>query len=79
MDFDLLQPMAGAASYRTQPLNVTTHCGTPGYAPLEQYTQGARFGTYTDIYALGATLHHFSPASLLLLQPTEPRTTMVCL
>ncbi|HEX8236441.1 MAG TPA: serine/threonine-protein kinase [Abditibacteriaceae bacterium] len=58
MDFDLLQPMAGPASYRTQPLNVTMHCGTPGYAPLEQYTQGARFGVYTDIYALGATLCH---------------------
>jgi serine/threonine protein kinase len=58
MDFDLLQPMCGPASYRTQPLNVTMHCGTPGYAPLEQYTQGARFGVYTDIYALGATLCH---------------------
>jgi serine/threonine-protein kinase len=58
MDFDLLQPMAGPASYRTQPLNATMHCGTPGYAPLEQYTQGTRFGVYTDIYALGATLYH---------------------
>ena len=31
---------------------------TPGYAPLEQYGQQARFGAYTDIYALGATLYH---------------------
>lgn len=31
---------------------------TPGYAPLEQYGQQARFGVYTDIYALGATLYH---------------------
>jgi serine/threonine-protein kinase len=31
---------------------------TPGYAPLEQYAEQARFGPYTDIYALGATLHH---------------------
>jgi serine/threonine protein kinase len=31
---------------------------TPGYAPLEQYTQHARFGPFTDIYALGATLYH---------------------
>ena len=31
---------------------------TPGYAPLEQYGQQARFGPYTDIYALAATLYH---------------------
>ena len=31
---------------------------TPGYAPLEQYGQHARFGVYTDIYALGATTYH---------------------
>jgi serine/threonine-protein kinase len=58
MDFDLLQPMAPQSTYRTRPLHVTVHCGTPGYAPLEQYTQGTRFGIYTDVYALGATLYH---------------------
>lgn len=31
---------------------------TPGYAPLEQYGRNARFGRYTDIYALGAMLYH---------------------
>jgi serine/threonine protein kinase len=31
---------------------------TPGYTPLEQYGQQVRFGPYTDIYALGATLYH---------------------
>src|SRR5271166_271218 len=31
---------------------------TPGYAPLEQYGERARFGVFTDIYALGATLYH---------------------
>ncbi len=31
---------------------------TPGYAPLEQYGQQARFGVFTDVYALGATLYH---------------------
>jgi serine/threonine protein kinase len=31
---------------------------TPGYAPLEQYGQHVRFGPFTDIYALAATLYH---------------------
>ena len=37
---------------------VQTTMLTPGYAPLEQYGQQARFGAYTDIYALAATLYH---------------------
>ncbi|WP_199776980.1 serine/threonine-protein kinase [Deinococcus sp. NW-56] len=35
-----------------------TRLVTPGYAPLEQYGTAAKFGPYTDVYALGATLHH---------------------
>jgi serine/threonine protein kinase len=31
---------------------------TPGYAPLEQYGQQVRFGAFTDVYALAATLYH---------------------
>ncbi len=30
---------------------------THGYAPTEQYTRNSRKGSYTDIYALGATLY----------------------
>lgn len=35
-----------------------TRLVTPGYAPYEQYVSKAKFGPYTDIYALGATLYH---------------------
>ncbi len=31
---------------------------TPGYAAPEQYSTAARFGPYTDIFSLGATLYH---------------------
>jgi serine/threonine-protein kinase len=35
-----------------------TRLVTPGYGAPEQYTSEARFGPYTDLYALGCTLHH---------------------
>jgi hypothetical protein len=40
---------------------------TPGYAPLEQYGETVRFGAFTDIYALAATLYH-------LLTGVQPAT-----
>ncbi len=40
---------------RTTPM---TQLLTPGYAPLEQYGRRARFGPFTDVYALAATLYH---------------------
>lgn len=36
---------------------------TPGYAPLEQYSQRARRGPYTDVYALAALLYHLLAGS----------------
>jgi serine/threonine protein kinase len=35
-----------------------TQLVTPGYAAPEQYASSAKFGPYTDIYGLGATLYH---------------------
>jgi serine/threonine-protein kinase len=36
----------------------TTSFGTAGYAPPEQYGKGGQTDARSDIYALGATLHH---------------------
>lgn len=57
VDFDLLQRRDGA-DLTTRPLALLRQCGTPGYAPLEQYGHSAPLSTATDVYALAATLHH---------------------
>lgn len=57
LDFDLVQPL-GEADHSTRPLALATRCGTPGYAPLEQYAQTVNLSPATDIYALGATFYH---------------------
>ena len=47
----------GAAT-QTQSKTVTiTQMLSAGYSPFEQYTSRAKQGPYTDIYALGATMH----------------------
>lgn len=54
-----------------------TRLVTPGYAPLEQYGTAGKFGPYTDIYALGATLYHAlvgvaPPAATDRVQSNQP-------
>lgn len=54
-----------------------TRLVTPGYAPLEQYGTAGKFGPYTDIYALGATLYHalmgvVPPAATDRVQHNQP-------
>lgn len=57
-DRTVLIDFGTARSFATGKTVKQTTMLTPGYAPLEQYGQQARFGTYTDIYALAATLYH---------------------
>jgi serine/threonine protein kinase/HAMP domain-containing protein len=46
----------GAARQAVGPANAMADVVTPGYAPPEQYDNGAQ-GPWTDIYSLGATLY----------------------
>lgn len=54
----VLIDFGSARTFATQHTASHTRLVTPGYAPLEQYASRGRFGPYTDLYALGATLHH---------------------
>ncbi|OMH30298.1 protein kinase domain-containing protein [Motiliproteus sp. MSK22-1] len=51
----------GAAQHATQSAeNELSYVCTPGYGPIEQFTDGLLQGPWTDIYALGATLYWFA-------------------
>jgi serine/threonine-protein kinase len=52
IDFGTAREFAGGLT------KTMTALVTPGYAPVEQYGRQAKFGPYTDVYALGATLYH---------------------
>ena len=54
----VLIDFGSARSFVTAKTVRHTRLLTPGYAPLEQYAEQARFGPYTDLYSLGATLYH---------------------
>lgn len=54
----VLIDFGSARQFASQHTVSHTRLVTPGYAPLEQYASMARFGPYTDLYALGATLLH---------------------
>jgi serine/threonine protein kinase len=60
VDFGLAKESATAGMTGT----LSAPLGTPGYAPMEQYTNQVE--PRTDVYALGATLHH-------LLTGRDPR------
>jgi serine/threonine-protein kinase len=54
----VLIDFGAARDFTTRNTQRFTAMFTPGYAPLEQYGQALQLGTFTDIYALGATLYH---------------------
>jgi serine/threonine protein kinase len=49
-----------AREFATDQSSVMSQTLSPGYAPVEQYSDRARFGPSTDVYALGATLYHLA-------------------
>ncbi len=61
VDFGLAKESATAGMTGT----LSAPLGTPGYAPMEQYTNQVE--ARTDVYALGATLHH-------LISGRDPRS-----
>lgn len=61
VDFGLAKESAASGMTGT----LSAPLGTPGYAPMEQYTNQVE--PRTDVYALGATLHH-------LLSGRDPRS-----
>lgn len=63
IDFGIAKKtIPGAKSY-----SGTVRGYTPGFAPREQRQQGGRIGSYTDIYALGATLY----AAAMCMAPAD--------
>lgn len=54
----VLIDFGSAREYSENKTMAQTTMITPGYAPIEQYNSNSRKGTFTDIYALGATLYY---------------------
>lgn len=54
----ILIDFGSAREFEHDKTQVHTSMLTHGYAPTEQYTANSRKGSYTDIYALGATFYY---------------------
>lgn len=53
----ILIDFGSAREFEQDKTQMHTSMLTHGYAPTEQYTSNSRKGSYTDIYAIGATLY----------------------
>jgi|GEM_PF-1906985 len=60
----VLIDFGSARGYAGGKTTSVTRLVTQGYAPPEQYATRAKFGAYTDLYALGATLWHALTGSI---------------
>lgn len=64
LDFGLNKELAPANTYHTMRMTNALRFGSPGYSPPEQYGRQAKFGPYTDVYSLGATLYYLLSAQM---------------
>jgi serine/threonine protein kinase len=62
IDFSLSKELEAESGLSTRRFAGSVRSGTPGYAPPEQYGRTTPVGTYTDVYALAATLYHLLTA-----------------
>lgn len=62
----ILIDFGSAREFEQDKTQMHTSMLTHGYAPPEQYTANSRKGSYTDIYALGATLYFILTAKVPL-------------
>lgn len=53
----ILIDFGSAREFKQDKTQIHTSMLTHGYAPTEQYTANSRKGSYTDIYAIGATMY----------------------
>jgi serine/threonine-protein kinase len=53
----VLLDFGSARAFTQGQVKALTRMVTPGFAPLEQYATQAKFGTYTDVYGLAATVY----------------------
>ena len=60
----ILIDFGSAREFEQDKTQIHTSILTHGYAPTEQYTSNSRKGSYTDIYAIGATLYYTLTATV---------------
>ncbi len=74
----ILIDFGSAREFEQDKTQVHTSMLTHGYAPTEQYTANSRKGSYTDIYAIGATMYFILTGHVPLeaaARLTEPMAT----
>lgn len=74
----ILIDFGSAREFEQDKTQVHTSMLTHGYAPTEQYTANSRKGSYTDIYAIGATMYFVLTGQVPLeaaARLTEPMAT----